>query len=97
MQINHFCLELEKEIKQKLINTRRGVEDVSEEWLQAQLLLRAFGHPGEEVRRTKLDMISCLERINAIMEDKYYIDSLQIPMSTTHHPNPCPARLGASH
>ena len=96
MQINHFCLELEKEIKQKLINTRRGVEDVSEEWLQAQLLLRAFGRPGEEVRRTKLDMISNLEIINAILEDKYYIVSLTISMFITHHTNPCPAPIGAS-
>jgi len=38
MLINHFCLELEEEVEQKLINARLGVEDVSEEWLQAQLL-----------------------------------------------------------
>ena len=97
MLINDFCLELEEEVKQKLTNARLGVEDVSEEWLQAQLLLRAFGYPGQEVRRTKLDMISCLGIINAILEDKYYIVSLQIPMFITHHTNPCPARLGASH
>ena len=96
MLINHFCLELEEEVEQKLINARLGVEDVSEEWLQAQLLLRAFGRPGEEVRRTKLDMISSLEIINAILEDKYYIVSLTIPMFITHHTNPCPAPIGAS-
>ncbi|KAI4657353.1 uncharacterized protein J4E79_007426 [Alternaria viburni] len=85
MLINHFCLELEEEVEQKLINARLGVEDVSEEWLQAQLLLRAFGRPGEEVRRTKLDMISSLEIINAILEDKYYIRPLEHLLELFHN------------
>jgi len=97
MQIDNCYLELEEDVVQKLINARLEVEDVSEEWLQAQLLLRGSGRPGEELRWTKRDMISRLEQINPILEDKYYIVSIQISIFVSHHTNPSPGRLGAFH
>jgi len=95
MQINNCYLELEVDVVQKLINDQLKVEDVSEQWLQAQLLLRGSGRPGEELRWTKPDMISRLVQIIPILQDKYYIVSIQIFISISHHPNPSPGRLGA--
>lgn len=97
MQINNCYLELKEDVVQKLINARLEVEDVSEEWLQAQLLLRGFGRPGEELHWTKRNMISRLAQIIPILEDKYYIISIQLYISISHHPNPSPERLGAFH
>ena len=97
MQINNCYLELEVDVVQKLINDYLGVEGVSEEWLQAQLLLRGSGRPGKELRWTKRDMISRLVQIIPILEDKYYIVSIQISVFVSHHTNPSPGRLGAFH
>ncbi|KAI4944481.1 hypothetical protein J4E86_009540 [Alternaria arbusti] len=91
MQINNCYLELKEDVVQKLINARLEVEDVSEEWLQAQLLLRGFGRPGEELHWTKRNMISRLAQIIPILEDKYYIITSKeyLKNNTPHNASRC--------
>jgi hypothetical protein len=83
MQIHDYYLESMETVETKLHNAQLGVEDVSKEWLHAQLLFRAFGRPGSGGPRTKREMRGELEAINKIMEDKYCIVS-NYPITCCH-------------